>query len=68
MKVTPYDTGKVKIGVHYVPPPPKYAMSADMERLQASLLEVKLERNVELMYALLWVAVAGAMSLVWVCR
>lgn len=68
MKVTPYDTGKVKIGVYYVPPPPKYPMSADMELLQASLLEVKLERNAELMYALLWFAVAGIMGFFWVCR
>ncbi len=37
MKQTPYDTGKVKIGLHYEPPRHNY-MSADAERLQSALL------------------------------
>ncbi len=36
-RVTPYDTGKVKIGCHYEPPRFN-AMSGDMERLQSALL------------------------------
>lgn len=36
-RVTPYDTGKVKIGCHYQPKR-RIDMSGDMERLQSSLL------------------------------
>lgn len=35
-RVVPYDTGKVKIGLLYVPPPPP--MSHDEEVIQAALL------------------------------
>jgi hypothetical protein len=35
-RVTPYDTGKVKIGLLYAPPPPP--MSRDEEVIQAALL------------------------------
>ncbi len=39
-RVTPYDTGKVKIGCHYQPPA-RIDMSADMERLQSGLLRYR---------------------------
>ena len=39
-RVTPYDTGKVKIGCHYQPQP-RIDMSADMERLQSGLLRYR---------------------------
>jgi len=35
-RVVPYDTGKVKIGLLYVPPAPP--MSADEEKIQAGLM------------------------------
>lgn len=38
MKQTPYDTGKVKIGVFYEPPKHPPYMSADAEKLQRALL------------------------------
>lgn len=37
MRVPPYDTGKVKIGLAYEPPPPNY-MTRDGERIQSALL------------------------------
>ena len=39
-RVTPYDTGKVKIGCHYQPQT-RIDMSADMERLQSGLLRYR---------------------------
>jgi hypothetical protein len=36
-RITPYDTGKVKIGCHYQPKR-RIDMSGDMERLQSALL------------------------------
>ena len=41
-KVTPYNTGKVLIGVNYVPPKDKALLepSRDMFRLQNALLDV----------------------------
>ena len=39
----PYDTGRVKIGLHYTKPPQRQALSADMERLQTALLKFKLK-------------------------
>lgn len=36
-RITPYDTGKVKIGCHYEPRR-HIVMSGDMERLQSALL------------------------------
>ena len=39
-RVVPYDTGKVKIGLRYVPPKPP--MSRDEETIQAALLGIKL--------------------------
>ena len=38
MRIPPYDTGKLKIGGHYVPPLNKQTMSRDAERLQQALL------------------------------
>jgi spore germination cell wall hydrolase CwlJ-like protein len=41
--MTPYDTGKVKIGLLYTPPPPEH--DADACRLQAALLGIKPKRD-----------------------
>ena len=41
--MTVFNTGKVKIGLHYVKPPQRFAMSADMELLQTALLKFKLQ-------------------------
>lgn len=38
MKHLPYNTGKVEIGCRYTPPPPRYYISADEDRLQRSLI------------------------------
>ena len=59
----PYDTGKVKIGLHYMPPV-RYDPDPDMERLQRSLIrspkrQVQAYRRYLLAScneALLWVA------------
>lgn len=40
---TVYNTGKVKIGLHYVRPPQRMELSRDMELLQAALLKFKLQ-------------------------
>jgi hypothetical protein len=34
----PWNTGKVQIGLHYVPPVRKYELSRDAEQLQSLLL------------------------------
>lgn len=39
----PYDTGRVKIGLHYVKPPQRQTLSRDMELLQTALLKFKLQ-------------------------
>lgn len=36
---TPYDTGKIKIGSHYDPPPPSNPMSIDDLLIQSALLD-----------------------------
>lgn len=36
---TPYDTGKIKIGSHYDPPPPNHPMSIDDLLIQSALLD-----------------------------
>ena len=67
-KITPYDTGKVKIGCAYTPPPPSYPVSADMERLQRGLLQCP--RTVRSEYGS-YIAVAVLCflaSLMWVIR
>jgi hypothetical protein len=43
---TPYDTGKVKIGLLYEPPR-EYAMSRDAELLQASMLNPPISRGTD---------------------
>lgn len=43
-QVVPYDTGKVKIGLLYTPPPPK--MTHDDEVIQAVLLGIKLTPHI----------------------
>lgn len=40
---TVYNTGKVKIGLHYVKPPQRMELSRDMELLQTALLRFKLQ-------------------------
>lgn len=59
----PYDTGKVKIGSHYIPPQ-RNVMSADAERLQRALLRTpqryidasKAETMVVIKDSLMWIA------------
>ena len=46
--MTVYNTGKVKIGLHYVKPQQRLVMSADMERLQTALLKFKWQPKKEL--------------------
>lgn len=45
-RVVPYDTGKVKIGLLYTPPPPP--MDADAEKIQANLMgwPLSIERRI----------------------
>lgn len=38
-----YNTGKVRIGLHYVKPPQRMELSRDMELLQTALLRFKLQ-------------------------
>lgn len=38
-----YNTGKVKIGLHYVKPPQRAEVSRDMALLQTALLKFKLQ-------------------------
>jgi len=53
-RVTPYTTSTgIRIGCRYEPPR-DYPMSADMERLQTSLIEPR--RESELLSCILWVA------------
>lgn len=40
---TVYNTGKVRIGAHYVRPPQRMELSRDMELLQTALLKFKLQ-------------------------
>ena len=40
---TVYNTGKVRIGLHYVKPPQRIELSRDMELLQTALLRFKLQ-------------------------
>lgn len=64
MKQPPYDTGKVKIGVHYEPPRHIH-MSRDAELLQESLLDKPVSdlsfEDIKpiVIEAALWVASAG---------
>ena len=63
----PYDTGKVKIGMHYTPPV-RYDSDPDMERLQRSLIrspkrQVQAHRRYQLTFlteAVLWTLSAAA--------
>ena len=49
-KVLPYNTGKVEIGKHYVPPQRCEPISADMERLQTSLIAERRRLDWETIY------------------
>lgn len=48
--VTPYDTGKIKIGVHYTPPRRVVDMGVHAEMLQAALLGVHVPWYRKLLY------------------
>ena len=54
MKHLPYNTGKVLIGCRYTPPPPRYPLSADDERLQRALLGLGRPRASAEYWAGLW--------------
>lgn len=41
MKITPYDTGKVKIGINYTPPKKPWIPSRTENMLQSALLNGK---------------------------
>jgi len=41
MKTTPYDTGKIKIGSNYTPPPKPWIPSRTENMLQSALLDGK---------------------------
>lgn len=68
MKITPYDTGKVKIGCYYTP---KHTYcNNDQDWIQKQLLDIKpsyLEENLTwiVCYALLFYIVLGLMSRSW---
>ena len=62
----PYDTGKVKIGSLYTPPPPR--MDEFDEQIQAALLGIHRWENTQLRETLvycLWVVVVLAFLLMW---
>jgi hypothetical protein len=59
-KITPYNTGKVSIGIHYHPKV-TYPISRDMERLQGSLLEHPAAKRARAATALLIILAFGAM-------
>jgi len=66
MKNIPYDTGKVKIGVLYVPPPPR--MDEFDEQIQEALLGIHTWKHTFLRNALLYiVSVLGGLGflLMW---
>lgn len=68
MKITPYDTGKVKIGDYYLPKI-NYCNS-DQDWIQKQLLDIKpsyLEENLVwiVCYGLLFYIVLGLMSRSW---
>jgi hypothetical protein len=46
----PYDTGKVKIGVHYVPPQRVVDLGVHAEMLQVALLGVRVPWYRKLLY------------------
>ena len=52
-QVVPYDTGKVRIGELYVPPPPK--MDAFDEQIQAALLGIHRWENTQLRNGLVYI-------------
>ena len=65
-RVVPYDTGKVRIGELYAPPPPK--MDEFDEQIQAALLGIHRWENTQLRETLvycLWVVVVLAFLLMW---
>ena len=65
-QVVPYDTGKVRIGELYTPPPPK--MDEFDEQIQAALLGIHRWENTQLRDTLaycLWVVVVLAFLLMW---
>ena len=54
MKITPYNTGKVQIGLMHKPKPPP--MTRDEEQIQAILLGIRPEWSVFIEGAILYVA------------
>ena len=65
MKHIPYDTGKVKIGLAYQPKQ-TYTVSRDMENLQRSLLQAKLERRAEASTYFIGVIISVVLGVAWV--
>lgn len=67
MKITPYDTGKVQIGLYYERPR-TYTVSLDMERLQTAYIGKGVERDFAPLVIGLYVVALMSLALFWVCR
>lgn len=69
MRLPPYNTGKVKIGCRYDPPPFRYRPTVDEDRLQRALLGLGRPRVTPEYWAGLWALVAFiAFGLLMVAR
>lgn len=67
MKITPYDTGKVQIGLYYERPR-NYTVSVDMERLQTAYIGRGIEQGVAPVFVGLYIMALVSLALFWVCR
>jgi hypothetical protein len=67
MKLTPYDTGKVQIGLYYERPN-NYSVSVDMEHIQTAYIGHGVEKPVAPFFIGLYVAALVSLALFWVCR
>lgn len=67
MKTTPYDTGKVQIGLYYERPN-NYWISMDMERLQTAYIGRGIEKTIAPIFVWLYVISLVSLAMFWVCR
>ena len=68
MKHLPYNTGKVEIGCRYTPPPPRYYITADDERLQRALIGGKKRIPADYWFGLVVAIVLSVGGLMMVVR
>ena len=68
MAQLPFNTGKVKIGCRYTPPPPRYNISADEDRLQRGLIGGKNHVPADYWVGLVVIIVLTAGGLMMVVR